>query len=146
MPSDHWGAAYDLTNKAITFEGASAAIKAGGKNTLSGVYYMFAGGSQKQTVTDFYVLNAEGNKFAKTTGDVRAFRAYFYPSSHNLQASALAIGFVGHDEATGIVELTTDDVQESVDDAWYTINGVKLTGKPTEKGIYIYKGKKIAIK
>ena len=149
MPSYHWGAAYDLTNKAITFEGASAAIKAGGKNTLSGVYYMFAGGSQKQTVAAKagYVLNAEGNKFAKTTGsvDVPAFHAYFYPSSHNLQSDALAISFVDNDKATDIQSVGAEQV--TVDDNnWYTLQGVKLDGKPTEKGIYIYNGKKVAIK
>ncbi len=149
MPSDHWEAAYDLTNKAITFEGASAAIKAGGKNTLSGVYYMFAGGSQKQTVAAKagYVLNAEGNKFAITTGsvDVPAFQAYFYPSTHNLQADALAISFVDNSEATDIQGVDTKQVAADYDN-WYTLQGVKLDGKPTEKGIYIYNGKKVAIK
>lgn len=147
MPSDHWGVEYKLTGTPITFEATDAVIKSNEKNTQSGFYYMFTGGSQKQSVTDAYVLNDVGNKFKTTaSGTVPAFQAYFYPSSHNLQADALAIGFVGHDEATGIVELTTDNGQESADDAWYTINGVKLTGEPTEKGIYIYKGKKIAIK
>lgn len=147
MPSDHWGVEYKLTGMPITFEATDAVIKSNEKNTQSGFYYMFTGGSQKQSVTDAYVLNDEGNNFKTTaSGTVPAFQAYFYPSSHNLQADALAIGFVGHDEATGIVELTTDNGQESADDAWYTINGVKLTGEPTEKGIYIYKGKKIAIK
>ncbi len=146
MPSDHWGVEYKLTGTPITFEATDAVIKSNEKNTQSGFYYMFTGGSQKQSVTDAYVLNDEGNKFKTTaSGTVPAFQAYFYPSSHNLQADALAIGFVGHDEATGIVELTTDDVQESVDDAWYTINGVKLTGKPTEKGVYIHNGRKYII-
>ena len=31
-------------------------------------------------------------------------------------------------------------------DGWYTINGVKLQGAPTEKGIYINNGKKIVVK
>ena len=31
-------------------------------------------------------------------------------------------------------------------DGWYTINGVRLQGAPTEKGIYINNGKKIVIK
>ena len=32
------------------------------------------------------------------------------------------------------------------DGAWYTLSGVKLDGKPTEKGIYICNGKKVVIK
>jgi hypothetical protein len=110
---------------------------------------MFIGGSQKQTVAAGagYVLNAEGNKFAITTGsvDVHAFQAYFYPSSHNLQSDALAISFVDNDKATDIQSVGAEQV--TVDDNnWYTLQGVKLDGKPTEKGIYIYKGKKVAIK
>ena len=31
-------------------------------------------------------------------------------------------------------------------DGWYTINGVKLNGVPTEKGVYIQNGKKIVVK
>ncbi len=146
VPSDHWGAAFDLTGKAITFKASDAAIKADETKTQSGFYYMFTGGSQKQAVTDSYVLNAEGNKFAKTTGDVEPFRAYFYASSHNLQADALAIGFVDNSEATGITELATGNDAETADGAWYTLSGVKLAGKPSEKGIYIYHGKKVAIK
>lgn len=30
-------------------------------------------------------------------------------------------------------------------EGWYTINGVKLEAKPTQKGIYIFNGKKVAI-
>ena len=32
------------------------------------------------------------------------------------------------------------------DDAWYTLNGMKLESKPTEKGVYIYNGRKVVIK
>lgn len=31
-------------------------------------------------------------------------------------------------------------------DTWYTIDGRKLSGKPTKKGIYIQNGKKHVIK
>ena len=39
-----------------------------------------------------------------------------------------------------------DNSQFTIDisaDSWYTIDGVKLNGEPTKKGIYIYKGKKV---
>ena len=32
------------------------------------------------------------------------------------------------------------------DGAWYTLQGVRLNGKPSHNGIYIFNGKKIAIK
>ena len=49
------------------------------------------------------------------------------------------------DEVTGVE--TIDNEQPTIDnDGWYTINGVKLNGKPTEKGIYIFNGKKVVVK
>ena len=53
------------------------------------------------------------------------------------------MNFEGEDDVTGIQ--TTDYANYTDSDAWYTINGVKLSGKPTAKGLYIYKGKKIVI-
>jgi len=31
-------------------------------------------------------------------------------------------------------------------EAWYTLDGVRLSGKPSTKGIYINNGRKIVIK
>ena len=53
------------------------------------------------------------------------------------------MNFGGEDDVTGIQ--TTDYANYTDSDAWYTINGVKLSGKPTAKGLYINKGKKIVI-
>lgn len=33
-----------------------------------------------------------------------------------------------------------------MDNCWYDLQGRKLSGRPTQKGIYIYKGKKQIIK
>lgn len=30
--------------------------------------------------------------------------------------------------------------------AWYTVDGVKLNGKPMRKGVYIFNGKKVVMK
>lgn len=49
------------------------------------------------------------------------------------------------DDATGIRsidKLTTDDA----DGAWYGIDGRRLQGKPTKRGLYIVNGKKVVIK
>jgi len=32
------------------------------------------------------------------------------------------------------------------DDTWYSLDGRKLDGKPMQKGVYIYKGKKCVVK
>jgi len=46
---------------------------------------------------------------------------------------------------TDISEVTTDNGQQTTD-GWYTIDGIKLEGEPTTKGIYIVNGKKVIIK
>ncbi|MBO6191284.1 MAG: hypothetical protein J6N98_02645 [Prevotella sp.] len=47
---------------------------------------------------------------------------------------------------TAITEVSAGQFQAVKADGWYTLNGVKLQGAPTEKGIYINNGKKIVVK
>ena len=50
---------------------------------------------------------------------------------------------------TTIRSISTDSVNDSnfkAAEGWYTLNGVKLQGMPTEKGIYINNGKKVVVK
>ncbi len=49
------------------------------------------------------------------------------------------------DDATGLNEELRMKNEESSED-WYTLDGVKLSGKPTQKGIYIHGGRKEAIR
>ena len=50
-------------------------------------------------------------------------------------------------ETTAIGTLDTKTGELSFDsEAWYTLDGVRLSGKPSTKGIYINNGKKVAIK
>ena len=47
-------------------------------------------------------------------------------------------------QASGIVEVS--DGRSMMSDSWYTLDGRRLNGKPTQRGIYIYKDKKTIIK
>ena len=50
-------------------------------------------------------------------------------------------------ETTAIGSLDTKTGEVSFDsEAWYTLDGVRLSGKPSTKGIYINNGKKVVIK
>ena len=50
-------------------------------------------------------------------------------------------------ETTAIGTLDTKTGEVTFDsEAWYTLDGVRLSGKPSTKGIYINKGKKVVIK
>jgi hypothetical protein len=51
------------------------------------------------------------------------------------------------DETTGIQEVIgVNEVGEVSDDSWYSLDGRRLSGRPTAKGLYIVNGKKMFIK
>ena len=52
---------------------------------------------------------------------------------------------MSYDETTGI-DATLNDKGKMINNQWYTVNGVKLTLKPRQDGIYIHNGKKIVNK
>ena len=55
-------------------------------------------------------------------------------------APVLSIG-----ETTNLVSI--DNGQLTIDnDVWYTLDGRKLQGKPTKKGLYLHNGRKVVIK
>ena len=53
------------------------------------------------------------------------------------------VGANGEVTNIGTLDTTTGEVSF---DGWYTLDGVRLSGKPSKKGIYINNGKKVAIK
>ena len=79
---------------------------------------------------------------------IRSCRAYFsvpYINGHaEAKARAFALSFDG-EETTGILEVSANS-NEVKDDMWYSLDGVRLSGKPTQRGMYINKGKKILVK
>ena len=90
---------------------------------------------------DYYILYNNTFHELKPTDDtfVSPCKAVLRKNS-SVMASKLRIN-VGSD--TGINELVNSE--ESVDD-WYTLDGVKLNSKPTQKGVYINGGKKVFMK
>ena len=54
-------------------------------------------------------------------------------------------GLPGDGETTGIGHTETTESTE-IAGVWYTLDGRKLNGKPTAKGVYIVNGKKVVIK
>ena len=49
-------------------------------------------------------------------------------------------------ETTGIGTLDNRTGEVTFGDEWYSLDGQKLDGKPTKKGLYINKGNKVIIK
>ncbi len=98
-----------------------------------------------------------GNKLhsPKTDGyTINSFRAYFYvdlSSGANVRACNL---YFGDDETTGIITIDNGQfldepsgkAERRIDNSWHDIQGRRLNGKPSTKGLYIYNGKKVVIK
>ena len=77
--------------------------------------------------------------------DFRGFDAYITTISGQ-PASEARIYIEEADGSTTAISAITADGQLVSAEGWYTLNGVKLQGVPTEKGVYINNGKKIVIK
>ncbi len=89
--------------------------------------------------------------YSKNERLLKTFRCHFFvpanePVNENVQtARAFVMDFGdGSSELTGIISITAD--QRSTDGATYTLDGRKLNGKPTAKGVYIQNGRKVVIK
>ena len=107
-------------------------------------------GNYEGTASDGYVyaLNDEeyaadgdvylpGGIFVADSRDIRPFEAYIY-SNQPTAAPYLRIGKRGTTDIDNLLIQRTDD-------AWYNLQGVRLSGKPTERGVYIINRKKVVI-
>ena len=89
----------------------------------------------------FYVMGKQSGNFGffPYTAQYMPARKAYLRIDDGAQARGLTMTF---DETTGISSTTND----TNDNAWYTLDGRKLDGKPTTKGLYINNGRKIVIK
>ena len=77
---------------------------------------------------------------------MKGFRAYFLLKGAAAQAKARAFVMnFGEGEATGIITVSAEQ-PATVRDGIYDLQGRKIEGQPTQKGIYIVNGKKTVIK
>ncbi len=92
-----------------------------------------------------YYLDAN-NKLRYTTKErtLNACRAYFTFKSPEASANNFTFNIDFGDTLDGINTLQREN--ETKSNAWYTIDGRKLTGKPVQKGVYVTNGQKIVIK
>lgn len=99
-------------------------------------YYMLSlNADSDPSSVGFYYAKANGAAF--TNG---AHKAYLALSA--AQAKAFSYPF---NETDGI-ETITNEHHKTTNGIWYTIDGKRLSGQPTRKGVYIVDGKKIIIK
>ena len=80
---------------------------------------------------------------------IGACRAYFELADPTQFARAFVINFSDEQnggESTGIISVSKESKSEAVSDAWYTLDGRRLDGQPTAKGLYIHGGRKVVVK
>ena len=82
--------------------------------------------------------------YPSETRTMNSFRAYFHVDDV-AGVREFVLNFDEGSEETGIAD-GRSRMEDGRCDAWYTVNGVKLNSQPTQKGLYIYKGRKVAIK
>lgn len=100
--------------------------------------------SDDDTENGVYVLanGADGAGFYRWMGGkLGAGRVYLPISS----GAPMFLPF-GYSETTGIGEMSNERSVngEMRNERWYTLDGRRLNGKPTQRGLYIYNGKKLA--
>ena len=85
--------------------------------------------------------------YPKTGARIGAFRAYFQLEG-NIEAAELAATRLNfeEDETTSVSLTPNPSPKGEGSDYWYSLDGRKLNGKPSTKGIYINNGKKVFIK
>ena len=116
--------------------------------------YNFYATYEPTTATDkdpFYYVNIKGELSYGDAVTVGAFRWIIRVESKYGSEPAYAREmhfFDGEEEeTTGIISIENGKLRiDNPSDAWYTIDGVKLDGKPHAKGVYIQNGRKVIIK
>ena len=120
-------------------------------NTTEGTISLVPTFSHVAQSADIYTLNVgeprggnqEGSVFEQDYRDVRPFEAY---TRHN--GSAGGARFISITDLEDMETLGIDNVmaEQMKDGRWYTLDGRRLEGKPTMKGVYLTNGRKVIIK
>lgn len=93
------------------------------------------------------IMLGSGSKlgYSKNARTLKTFRCHFYvPADGGVAGARAFVMNFEEGETTGII--TMSDVRSEMSDGWYTIDGRKLSGKPSVKGVYVNNGHKVIIK
>ena len=154
-----WASGPSITSPTFTDVTISSAAPKDAEGTAAnfhGIYAPYSTGGENKKML---YLGADNKVYYPSKSrTINAFRAYFTlnngieagdpTSTSALTAKSFVLNF-DDGETTGINDVNTDSslfTLHSSLSGWYTINGRKLNGRPTIKGLYIYNGKGIVIK
>lgn len=99
------------------------------------------------------ILLGSNNKLGYSSTNprtLRCFRAHFFVPSKPDGGSSVRnfeLNFGEDGGTTGVFQIENGELKvKTLNSGWYTLGGLKLQGEPTEKGVYIYNGKKVVLK
>ena len=148
-------AAYDASNLSTTmdlwaFKGTYSRLTYG-TTPMTGHVYGFA---SKTKMVDGIEVQAGEFVHAKEGASIPTLRCYLiYNNGDEFTGTrgnseelpeCIAVKFVN--TLTGIVTVPSPAEAVSGSAQWYSLDGRRLSGKPSAKGLYIFKGKKVVIK
>lgn len=144
----------EFTN--VTISSAAPKDAEGTAANFHGIYAPYSTGGENKKML---YLGADNKVYYPSKSrTINAFRAYFTlnngieagdPASTSALAARTFVLNFDDGETTGITDVKSNSslfAPHSSLSGWYTINGCKLNGRPTIKGLYIYNGKRIVIK
>ena len=139
----------------VTISSTAPTDATGTAANFHGIYAPYSTGGENKTML---YLGADNKVYYPSKSrTINAFRAYFTlnngieagdpASTSKLAVHAYVLNF-DDGETTGIADVEANSslfTLHSSLSGWYTINGSRLSGKPTMKGLYIYNGKKVVV-
>ena len=148
-------ASYDISNpvfEGVTISNSTAqtlASETAGLETVQMVGTYSPIGVTADDKSILFLGDANTLYYSTVDRQIRSCRAYFsvpyIKNNAGAKARAFALSFDG-EETTGISLTPGPSPKGEGSDYWYTIDGRKLSGKPSQRGMYINKGKKIVVK
>ena len=112
--------------------------------TFVGQYSPFA--IDDSNINSVIMLGAKNTLgYSKNPRQLHSFRAHFEVPTHTGAPAMNSYVIDFGDDETGI-SLTPDPSPRGEGSEYYTLDGRKLDGKPTKKGMYIVNGRKVVIK
>ena len=93
-----------------------------------------------------YYYSTKQKKFVNASDETSVGRMRAYLKDNNPTSAVRTITIQEADGSTTAIATIDADGVAVPAQGWYTVNGMKLEGVPTDKGIYINNGKKVVIK
>ncbi len=143
-----WDSGTNLVNP--EFSGVTISNTAAQTITSTDSKVNFVGSYAPFDITDeniddiLYIGSANKIGYAKSERKLKTCRAHFsVPTTEEGARAVSIINFEDGDQPSAIQLIQAEDVNNG---DWYTLEGRRLSSRPTTKGIYIHQGKKEVIK